>query len=48
MDLKNLQFPHCNRELYRVAQEKPARRLVDLRPRWSTRRRAGFLCATLY
>jgi len=33
---------------YRVAHEKPARRLVDQRPHWSTRRRAGFSCATLY
>jgi len=23
-------------------------RVRDLRPRWSTRRRAGFSCATLY
>jgi len=34
--------------IYRMAHEKPACRVVDLRPRWSTRRRAGFSCAILY
>jgi len=32
---------------YRVAHEKPAHRLVDLRPRWSTRWQTSFSCATL-
>jgi len=34
--------------IYRVAHERPARRLADLGPRWPTRRRAGFSCANLY
>jgi len=34
--------------ILQMAHEKPARCLVDLSPRWSTRRRAGSSCATLY